>query len=198
MITTSYTAKQEGEAQFFIAGDKIRGSATLAIPFEVVECQLTLSFGAGYSKSSPVGTVSTEFYGTGGVHDDGTGVIMGGGTFQYILTVPYTPPNAGLTCDEYVKSVTDSTFVALGKASFTWVHIDLKWTPFDITPGVATCTDTSGRKFLYTKIPGEKIDLNTALKTGTLNFGAPSSWLNFDFGKGWGIAWLVKRKGSGK
>jgi hypothetical protein len=200
-ISTVYTAEEAGHGQISIGSDTYSVTEKNSFPFDVEECDRNIVIGASDYRSGLLAEVDTELEGKGVIAiDSKSGVVTGRGTYQYRLTVTFqNPAPSYLTCDPPKKGSGDSDFVIVNAylAGVTLVF-DIEFTQVRMDPISFKCVDARGVTYDYEAFPGGDIDPNPDLNLKKLVFGPGVNNLDFAFGKGWGIIWLVKRKGKGK
>ena len=197
-ITAIYKGKKAGEEAltFTATSGSMKGQTTFH--FDVAKCDKTIIIMGDDYESGANGGFSSMIYGKGGIQTDEMGVVMGGGSYQYLLGVQFTAPDKTFTCDKFVQNSTDSTFIAFGKAPDKGIEIGLQFKAFDTADLVAHCVDKEGKRLTYKVLKGTHIDLNPSLNLGTLSFSTGSGYISFKFGKGAGEVYLIKRKGGKK
>jgi hypothetical protein len=161
---------------------------------EVIECDMTVLISANQTIPSATGDEESALAGRGGFAIDQTGVLIGGGTYFYVLVLPFIPPDPSITCDTLVRSTTYSTFDVYGSTPVDSIQFGIHLSPFDSSPAVANCVDSAHRHTQVTAFPSRSIDPNQSLNLDGLVCTRDGCDIPFQYGNGTGIVNVFPRE----
>jgi hypothetical protein len=194
---STYKPVREGNDQITITGSgfEVASLGASTDVFEVLKCNYDITIGASDFVDGEQVKIDTQFSAKGKIKISDSGDIYGTGADKYKVSVTYIPPKT-ITCDKPLSSNNNSTFKISGTATPTTVQIEFIFEEMKINPVMVRCIDAE-RQIIYTKLT-EEASVNPGKELGltTLTFSAKASEFHyaFNYGKGWGMVWIVKRK----
>jgi hypothetical protein len=193
----TYKAEKEGVDEITITGSGFNVDASTASTgqFEVLKCNYDITIGASDFVDQDQVKIDSQFSAKGVITIDDSGVVYGTGTDKYKISVTWIPPKT-LTCEKPVDSNNNSTFVIFGTATKTNIRIEFRFEVISTDPAYAKCKDAEDKDIYVKLTTGDPVNPNQELGIKVLNFTPKANRIRyaFNYGKGWGIIWVIKRK----